>query len=138
MTISLGLQSCSDWVQPEKVGTETVFPWEEDPETWNAYFDVLNVYKEREHSIVYASFRNADDKGDGELNYMRNLPDSLDIVSLTNADRFSGHDLEDMEWMHRMGTKVLYQVDYAGRRDEFKDEASLGMYLDQVVASATE
>lgn len=136
--LTLGLSSCSDWVLPEKVGTQTTFSWEEDADTWNAYFEVLNVYKERQHSIVYASFHNADDQGDGELNYMRNLPDSLDIVSLTNADRFSGADREDLEWMHRMGTKVLYQVDYAGRQDEFKDEATLGAYLDRVVASVTE
>lgn len=66
---------------------------------------------------------------------MRCLPDSLDIVSLTNADNFSRFDAEDMVTMHEKGTRVLYQVDYAARKAEFADAAALKTYLDGVIAA---
>ena len=66
---------------------------------------------------------------------MRCLPDSLDIVALTNADNFSRYDAEDMAVMREKGTKVLWQVDYAGRAAEFADAAKLGAWLDRVVSS---
>ena len=66
---------------------------------------------------------------------MRCLPDSLDIVTLTNADNFSKFDAEDMDVMREKGTKVLYQVDYAARAEEFADMQALDAYLDQVVAA---
>lgn len=136
--MSLSLQSCSKWNTTEAVGHQFVYPWNQNPETWEKYFDLLSAYKGREHSICYASFDNGNDKGDGELNYMRSLPDSLDIVSLTNADNFSKEDLEDMSWMHRMGTKVLYHVDYASRKGEFPDISSLEKYLNNVVQAVEE
>ena len=66
---------------------------------------------------------------------MRCLPDSLDIVTLTNADNFSKFDAEDMDVMREKGTKVLYQVDYAARAEEFADMQALDAYLDRVVAA---
>ena len=66
---------------------------------------------------------------------MRCLPDSLDIVTLTNADNFSTYDAEDMAVMREKGTRVLYQVDYAARKAEFSTETALKAYLDGVIAS---
>ena len=66
---------------------------------------------------------------------MRCLPDSLDIVTLTNADNFSAYDAEDMAVMREKGTRVLYQVDYAARKAEFSGEAALKTYLDGVIAA---
>ena len=59
----------------------------------------------------------------------------LDIVTLTNADNFSKFDAEDMSVMHEKGTKVLYQIDYAARAEEFADAAALDAYLDKVVVA---
>lgn len=74
-------------------------------------------------------------KATGEQDFMRCLPDSLDIVTLTNADNFSKFDAEDMSVMHEKGTKVLYQIDYAARAEEFADAAALDAYLDKVVVA---
>ena len=77
----------------------------------------------------------SDEKATGEQDFMRCLPDSLDIVTLTNADNFSKFDAEDMSVMHEKGTKVLYQIDYAARAEEFADAAALDAYLDKVVVA---
>ena len=95
----------------------------------------MRAYKQSEHFIVYARMHNSPEKATGEQDFMRCLPDSLDIVTLTNADNFSKFDAEDMDVMHEKGTKVLYQIDYAARAEEFADAAALDAYLDKVVVA---
>lgn len=130
-----GFSACSDWTQTETVVNTTIHPWEQGPDLWAQYLEKLRNYRKSEHFIVYARLENSPKVAVSEANYMRGLPDSLDIVTLTNADNFSAHDREDMPLMRDKGIKVLYQVDYAGRAGEFPDVAALGVYLDKVIAT---
>lgn len=116
----------------ETVEQNVTRPWEQNPELWAQYTAALRDYKQSEHFIVYARLHNSPERAASEQDFMRCLPDSIDIVSLTHADRFSAFDAEDMPVMHEKGTKVLYQVDYAGRKAELTDLAG---YLEKVVAS---
>lgn len=108
---------CSKWNKTESVRLDTSRPWERDPQLWEKYMEDLRSYKSRKHSLVYVRFDNAAEKPGSEKNFMRCLPDSLDFVSLTNAENFSAYDAEDMEWMRGVGTKVLYQVDLSREID---------------------
>ena len=119
--------SCEDWNETEAVKQKV--------ERRAEYTAALRDYKQSEHFIVYARLFNSPQPGTSEKDFMRCLPDSLDIVSLTNADNFSKYDAEDMPAMREKGTKVLYQVDYAGRSGELTDETKLGAYLDKVIAA---
>lgn len=127
--------ACNDWTEMETVDSKVEKPWEQDPALWAEYTAVLRAYKQSEHFIVYARMHNSPEKLTGEQDFMRCLPDSLDIVTLTNADNFSKFDAEDMDVMREKGTKVLYQVDYAARAEEFADMQALEAYLDRVVAA---
>lgn len=127
--------SCSDWTETEAIENTVYKPWEQDPALWADYTAALRAYKQSEHYLSYARLYNSPAKAASEQDFMRCLPDSLDIVSLTNADNFSAYDAEDMEVMREKGTKVLYQVDYAGRKAEFSGEAALKAYLDGVIAA---
>ena len=138
LCISLIFVSCDDWTQTEAVTNTVIKPWEQGPELWAQYTASLRAYKQREHFLVIAHFDNAPAIATGEKDFMRGLPDSLDMVLLTNADNFSRYDVEDMAIMREKGTKVLYQVDYAGRMEELSDAAKLGAYLDKVIASVRE
>lgn len=131
----LSLVSCSDWTETEALDSTVKKPWEQDPALWAEYTATLRAYKQSEHFIVYARMHNSPEKATGEQDFMRCLPDSLDIVALTNADNFSKFDAEDMSVMHEKGTKVLYQIDYAARAEEFADAAALDTYLNKVVAA---
>lgn len=111
------LAGCSKWNTTEPVGTDTSHPWDRDPQLWEEYWESLRAYKQRKHSLVYVRFDNAAEKPGSEKNFMRCLPDSLDFVSLTNAENFSAYDVEDMAWMKVVGTKVLYQVDLSREID---------------------
>lgn len=128
----VALSSCNDWTEMETVEQKVTKPWEQNPELWSQYTTALRAYKQSEHFIVYARLHNSPEQAVSEQDFMRCLPDSLDIVSLTNADHFSAFDAEDMPVMHEKGTKVLYQVDYAGRKAELTD---LATYLEKVIAA---
>lgn len=125
--------SCSDWVSSESLDHNVVRPGDQNPELIAKYHAALRAYKESEHFISYAVFNNAPKVAIGEKDFMRCLPDSLDFVSLTNAANLSRYDLEDLAVMKSKGTKVLYQVDYSAKADDFTT-ATLGAYLDKVVA----
>ena len=109
MTTILALAACKDWTQMEYIPTDINHPWEQDPSVWEAYTSSLQAYKQSGHTLVYARLANSPEPAASEKNFMRCLPDSLDIVSLTND--FSRHDAEDMAMMKQKGTKVLLQVD---------------------------
>ena len=127
--------SCSDWTETEAIENTVYKPWEQDPALWADYTAALRAYKQSEHYLSYARLHNSPAQAASEQDFMRCLPDSLDIVTLTNADNFSAYDVEDMATMHEKGTKVLYQVDYAARKAEFSGEAALKAYLDGVIAA---
>lgn len=127
--------SCSDWTETENIDNTVLKPWEQDPALWADYMAALRAYKASEHYLSYARLHNSPSPAASEQDFMRCLPDSLDIVTLTNADNFSAYDAEDMAVMREKGTRVLYQVDYAARKAEFSSEAALKAYLDGVIAS---
>ncbi|WP_300256784.1 glycoside hydrolase family 18 [uncultured Alistipes sp.] len=127
--------SCSDWTETENIESTVRKPWEQDPALWADYTAALRSYKASEHYLSYARLHNSPSPAASEQDFMRCLPDSLDIVTLTNADNFSAYDAEDLAAMHEKGTKVLYQVDYAARKAEFSSEAALKTYLDGVIAA---
>lgn len=130
------LVSCSKWTATEPVRVDTVMPWEQDPELWEEYKAAIRDYKSRDHRLVYVRFENSPEGAVNEKAYMRSLPDSLDIVSLTNAENFSRYDAEDMAWMKSVGTKVLYQLDFAGSPDLLYDSGQLAGAIDKAVSIA--
>ena len=134
MALLLGA-SCSDWTETENIDNTVLKPWEQDPALWADYTAALRSYKASEHYLSYARLHNSPSPAASEQDFMRCLPDSLDIVTLTNADNFSTYDAEDMAVMREKGTRVLYQVDYAARKAEFSTETALKAYLDGVIAS---
>ena len=127
--------SCSDWTETENIENTVLKPWEQDPALWADYMAALREYKASAHYLSYARLHNSPSPASSEQDFMRCLPDSLDIVTLTNADNFSAYDAEDMAVMREKGTRVLYQVDYAARKAEFSGEAALKAYLDGVIAA---
>ena len=102
--------SCSDWTQTEPLEPVVRYPWQESPHLWEEYKASVREYKERDHSIIYARLENSPEKVTNEKHFLRSLPDSLDIVTLTNAAAFSQHDAEDLAWVQSFGTKVLYHI----------------------------
>ena len=138
LLVGLFVVSCNDWTETESVTQTTQRPDEQDPELWAQYTAALREYKQSEHTLVFASFANGAPVATSEKDCLRSLPDSLDVVSLTNADNFSEYDREDLTVLKEKGTRAVYFVDYASRSAEFTDLTALGAYLDKVVARTRE
>ena len=111
--MGLFFASCNDWTETESVTQTTQRPDEQDPELWAQYTAALREYKQSEHTLVIASFANGAPVATSEKDCLRSLPDSLDVVSLTNADNFSEYDREDLTVLKEKGTRAVYFVDYA-------------------------
>lgn len=133
-----GFTACEKWNEPQSVEIDVKTPKEQNPELWARYMDVLKQYKQSKHFIAYARFENGAEKPAGGAQLLRTMPDSLDVVSLANADRMSDADREDIAVLHEKSTRVLFLVDYAVKSAELADAAKLGAYLDQAVATAAE
>lgn len=138
VAVALCSVSCEEWTEKEKVEQQVTPPEQQDPAAWARYVAELRDYKKSEHAVAVAFFENAPKVAVSERDFLRCLPDSLDAVSLTNADNLSKYDLEDMPGLREKGTKILYHVDYAERKAEWPDDAALGAYLDKVVTRITE
>lgn len=138
LLLGLLFTSCSDWTEVESVTQKTQRPQEQDPELWAQYTAALREYKKSEHTLVLASYANGAEVLTSEISCLRALPDSLDIVLLTNADNFSEYDREDLPVLKEKGTRLVYAVDYKKRAAEFADLAALGGYLDRVIARVGE
>ena len=130
-----GFASCSQWTETESITIDTVLPWEQDPALWEEYKAAIREYKSRDHQLIYVRFENSPEGAVSEKGYMRCLPDSLDIVSLTNAENFSAFDAEDMEWMKSLGTKVLYQIDFASDPQALLDQTARDAAIDRAIAT---
>ena len=135
LAVCAGLVSCSRWTETESITIDTVLPWEQDPALWEEYKAAIREYKSRDHSLIYVRFENSPEGAVSEKGYMRCLPDSLDIVSLTNAENFSAFDAEDMEWMKSLGTKVLYQIDFASDPQALLDQTARDAAIDRAIAT---
>ena len=103
--------SCDDWNEPRTIGLELQDPEAQDPALYEAYMQSLRAYKQTSHPLVFASLENAPDVSFSEKDFMRALPDSLDMVVLKRAERLTAYDKEDMPLMKRKGTRVLYYID---------------------------
>lgn len=134
----LTLVSCAKWNETESVTLAPIHIWDRNPELWESYMKALKDYRQTEHYIYYARLENSPEVAVSERSSMRSLPDSLDIVSLTNADNFSNADMEDMSVMHDKGIKVLWQIDLVGRINEFSDTKALEIYLDKAISGVEE
>ena len=130
------ISACSKWTETESIQLNYLRPWDQNPELWNKYKASLVDYKASDHFLIYTRFDNAPEKATSEKDFIRCLPDSLDFVSLTNADNLSAYDKEDMAWMESIGTKVLYQVDLT--KKGFASTSELEAYLDKVIACVKE
>lgn len=130
------ISACSKWTETESVQLNYLRPWDQNPGLWAKYKASLVDYKASDHFLIYTRFDNAPEKATSEKDFIRCLPDSLDFVSLTNADNLSAYDKEDLAWMESIGTKVLYQVDLT--KKGFASTSELEAYLDKVIACVKE
>lgn len=106
------LAACDDWTEMEVHDFEVNGAAQQNPEQYAVYTQSLRAYKATKHAVVYARFDNAPEVSTSDKDFLRALPDSIDIVTMRNANRLTDYDREDMKLVRTdYGTKVLYYVD---------------------------
>lgn len=133
--VCICLTACDTDIEP--IDQSIIKPDQSDPAHYAAYLEALRTYKASEHFIVYASLENAPSVPVSEKAFLRSLPDSLDIVALTNADRLTEYDIEDIPEVQKKGTKVLYAIDY-NILSQTMDGPAFAKRLDEALATVTQ
>ena len=82
----LATASCSDWTDQKTVDIDPQHAKEQNPELWARYMETLRTYRQSKHFVTYGSFDNSAEKSKNEGDYLRSLPDSLDIVTPTHPE----------------------------------------------------
>ncbi|QIU97299.1 glycoside hydrolase family 18 [Bacteroides faecium] len=115
---------CDDWTELEIHDSQINGFKEQNPEQYAAYTQKLRAYKASKHALVYARLDNAPEVSSSEKDFLRSLPDSIDIVTMRNANRLSDYDREDMKLVRAdYGTRVLYYID-ASAKEELNNSIS--------------
>lgn len=83
LTIGAGClwTSCDDWTETEQVDYGVTTPDGQNPELYARYTQAVRNYKSRKHYAVCVRFDNGH-SGDGEKDFLRSMPDSIDAVIL--------------------------------------------------------
>ena len=134
----LATASCSDWTDQKTVDIDPQHAKEQNPELWARYMETLRTYRQSKHFVTYGSFDNSAEKSKNEGDYLRSLPDSLDIVTPTHPESLTSYDCEDILLLQEKSIKLLYLVDYTAQMPALTDAAKLGAWLDKAVAAASQ
>ncbi len=79
------LFSCSEWTEPESITIKVASMENDAPEVYARYCQKIRDYKASDHKLVYVTFDNQQKTSDQSYN-LASLPDSIDIVELSNPE----------------------------------------------------
>lgn len=126
---------CSDANEPESKDIEVQGFKERDPAGYAAYTAALRQWKQQTHPVVYGCLDNAPDRSVSERDFLRSVPDSIDMVALRHSDRLSDFDRADMTLVRGdYGTRVLYYVADQGQAQGAVAAVQSGQFDGAVVA----
>mgnify|MGYP002548150456 CR=1 FL=1 len=87
-------------------------PLQETPKRDAKYYENLRAYKESEHQLAFGWFGGWKATGTSPVKYLRNLPDSVDVVSIWGTwHSLTPSHLEDLRYVQEVyGTKVTFTI----------------------------
>ena len=145
LTIGAGClwTSCDDWTETEQVDYGVTTPDGQNPELYARYTQAVRNYKSRKHYAVCVRFDNGH-SGDGEKDFLRSMPDSIDAVILENAATLNSADLEDIPVLQtNFATKVLFSFNLTSIKENAESSGQeiktlLAPALEQMVSAITD
>lgn len=113
--------SCSDWTETESVDLIEADIEKDNPELYARYLANLRAYRDTNHKITYAWFDNMKDAPKSRGEQISAIPDSIDIVNLTNPDDLSSWVVSDMESVREnKGMKFVFTISYPDIEKEYE------------------
>lgn len=125
---ALTLASCEDWTDVDNLKVEYGNVEQENPELYAQYLTSLRAYRQTDHTQVYAWYDNSVKVPVSRAHYLRDIPDSIDVVGLIHPDLLTQSELDQIDYLKtQKGMKVIYTIDF----DQMKNDYT------NVVAQAT-
>lgn len=118
---ALFLVSCSDWTKTESKEYPYRTEGEKNPEAYQKYLYWLNVYKTNEHKVTMVTIEGAQGVPTRQNQHPASLPDSVDIVCMTNVGNMAMSLADEIRDLHKTkGTNVVCMVDYLSIQNEWE------------------
>ncbi|HUN20056.1 MAG TPA: glycoside hydrolase family 18 [Muribaculaceae bacterium] len=122
---AVSFTSCDDWTETESEDLDFGTIDKVDPAAYAKYLQNLRDYRTTDHKKVYAWFNNTDNFV-SQANRLTALPDSIDVVSLTDPANVTIGLMREMDKVRRdKGMEIIYTVDF----DKFKAAYTAKMEL---------
>jgi hypothetical protein len=112
VVLGLSMTACQDWVKPESLEVSVKNNGGDDPALREQYLKNLRSYKESDHQLVYISFDNAAESALNATTLVSYLPDSVDVVELTNPVLRDWFAADMKEVQEDYGTRFVLRVSY--------------------------
>lgn len=117
---TLTLTSCSDWTDVDNLKVEYGNVEQENPELYAQYLASLRDYRTTDHTEVYAWFDNSVKVPTSRAHYLRDIPDSIDVVGLLHPDLLTQSELDQIaELKEQKGMKVIYTIDFDRMKSDY-------------------
>lgn len=105
--------SCSDWTEIESIELKQPDISTQNPELYEQYIQGLRAFKGSDHKVTYVYFDNSEKKPSSRVHHIVDLPDSVDVISLSNLKGLADWELDDIKFVQQeKGTKVIFTLDF--------------------------
>lgn len=120
LAAALTLASCNDWTDVDNLKVEYGNVEQENPELYAQYLASLRVYRQTDHTQVYAWYDNSVKVPVSRAHYLRDIPDSIDVVGLIHPDLLTQSELDQIdELQQKKGMKVIYTIDFDQMKSDY-------------------
>lgn len=114
--------ACAEWLTPEPLALRTNTIETQNPELYAQYLDAIKAYKASDHRMTYVAFSNTAETPLNAQCRVASLPDSVDVVELTNPN-YNDWTAEDMQEMReKFNTKFVMRISFPAIKEQMKAE----------------
>lgn len=120
LATTFGLPSCEDWTDVDNLSVEYENVEQQNPELYSRYLASLREYRKTDHTLVYAWYDNSVKVPVSRAHYLRDVPDSIDVVGLIHPDSLTQSEIEQMNYLREQkGMKIVYTIDFDGMKTDY-------------------
>lgn len=114
--------ACNDWTDTKSVDLTEPNIQNDNPELYAQYLANLRAYRSTNHKVTYVWFDNSKDAPKSRGEEISTIPDSVDIVNLTNPDKLSSVVISDMASARDdKGMKFVFTISYPDIEKEYEE-----------------
>ena len=111
--LGISLTACQEWLKPESLAVNVKGTGTDDSALREQYLENLRAYKKSaDHQLIYVSFDNAYETAKNAAALVSYLPDSVDVVEITNPDLHEWFKRDMQKVQKDYGTRFVIRVSY--------------------------